>query len=85
MVRDTSDGGAVYWRSRRGMLELDLLLVPFTREVYGTLGAGERERYRELLGFEDQELFGWLLGSEPAGRWQPLVDRILAHKTATGS
>ncbi len=82
MARDSSDRGMVYWRSRRGMLELDLLLAPFTREVYGMLEAGEQERYRELLGFEDQELFGWLLGGEPAGRWQPLIDRILAHKTA---
>ena len=82
MAQELGDGGVVYWRSRRGMLELDLLLVPFSREVYGSLGAGEQERYRKLLACEDQELFGWLLGGKPAGRWQPLVDRILAHKAA---
>lgn len=85
MVRESGNGGMVYWRSRRGMLELDLLLVPFTREVYGSLGAPEQGRYRELLACEDQELFGWLLGGKPAGHWQPLIDRILAHKTASRS
>ncbi len=82
MVQELGDGGVVYWRSRRGMLELDLLLTPFSREVYGSLEAEEQERYRELLACEDQELFGWLLGGKPAGRWQPLIDRILAYKTA---
>lgn len=24
----------LFWHSRRGMLELDVLLVPFTQEVY---------------------------------------------------
>ena len=26
----------LYWHSRRGMLELDVLLVPFVKEVYAT-------------------------------------------------
>ncbi|MCB1694133.1 MAG: succinate dehydrogenase assembly factor 2, partial [Pseudomonadales bacterium] len=29
------------WRSRRGMLELDLLLLPFCDEVYEHLGAAD--------------------------------------------
>ena len=33
----------LYWHSRRGMLELDVLLVPFTREVYSTLDKVDRD------------------------------------------
>ena len=39
----------LFWHSRRGMLELDVLLVPFTQEVYPTLNETDRELYVRLL------------------------------------
>jgi len=51
----------LFWHSRRGMLELDVLLVPFVREVYPHLDADDRERYRKLLECEDQDMFGWFM------------------------
>lgn len=45
----------LFWHSRRGMLELDVLLVPFTQEVYPTLSEADRELYVRLLSCEDQE------------------------------
>ena len=72
----------IHWRSRRGMLELDLLLVPFTLEAYGGLSSGDQSRYRELLECEDQDLFAWLMRREPAAHWQPIIDGILAHNSA---
>jgi len=51
----------LYWHSRRGMLELDVLLVPFVREVYPTLGTEDRDTYRRLLTCEDQDMFGWFM------------------------
>ncbi|MFV3379119.1 MULTISPECIES: succinate dehydrogenase assembly factor 2 [Pseudomonas] len=51
----------LFWHSRRGMLELDVLLVPFTQEVYPTLSEGDRELYRRLLTCEDQDMFGWFM------------------------
>ena len=48
----------LFWHSRRGMLELDVLLVPFTQEVYPTLNETDRELYVRLLSCEDQDLFG---------------------------
>ena len=69
------------WASRRGMLELDLILEPFVRERYAALAARERERYQRLMGCQDQELFGWFLK-----RQQPddpelaaIVAEILEH------
>ncbi|MEH6565189.1 MAG: succinate dehydrogenase assembly factor 2 [Halopseudomonas sp.] len=51
----------LYWHSRRGMLELDLLLIPFLQEVYPTLDEADKERYRVLLECEDQDMFGWFM------------------------
>lgn len=54
----------LYWHSRRGMLELDVLLVPFVQEVYATLDADDQARYRKLLECEDQDMFGWFMQRE---------------------
>ena len=51
----------LFWHSRRGMLELDVLLVPFTQEVYPTLNETDRELYVSLLSCEDQDMFGWFM------------------------
>ncbi|HDS0917168.1 TPA: succinate dehydrogenase assembly factor 2 [Pseudomonas putida] len=51
----------LFWHSRRGMLELDVLLVPFTQEVYSTLNETDRELYVRLLRCEDQDMFGWFM------------------------
>lgn len=49
------------WASRRGMLELDLMLMPFVENVYPTLDEENQQRYWQLLDEEDQDLFSWLL------------------------
>ena len=54
----------LFWHSRRGMLELDVLLVPFTQEVYPTLNEADRELYVRLLSCEDQDMFGWFMQRE---------------------
>ncbi|MDT8429469.1 MAG: succinate dehydrogenase assembly factor 2 [Pseudomonadales bacterium] len=49
------------WHSRRGMLELDLLLEPFVRERLQCLDTAEQQLYRQLLTHEDQDLYSWLV------------------------
>ena len=56
----------MYWHSRRGMLELDLILVPFAEGRLGGLAEREQLLYRELLREEDQDLFAWLVHRRPA-------------------
>ncbi|MBD9484833.1 succinate dehydrogenase assembly factor 2 [Pseudomonas sp. PDM14] len=63
-MADDIELNRLYWHSRRGMLELDVLLVPFVREVYATLEAEDQERYRKLLECEDQDMFGWFMQRE---------------------
>jgi len=57
--------GAIRWRCRRGMLELDLLLEGFLETGYAGLDEGLREAFRELLERQDPELQRWLLNGEP--------------------
>jgi antitoxin CptB len=54
------------WHSRRGMLELDLLLTPFVEHHLRTQAPEDQELYRELLAEEDQDLFAWLVQRETA-------------------
>lgn len=58
---EQSELNRLFWHSRRGMLELDVLLVPFVQEVYPTLDAENQARYRKLLECEDQDMFGWFM------------------------
>lgn len=52
------------WASRRGMLELDLILQPFVEKAYPTLSANWQQVFADLLVCEDQDLFAWLLNRQ---------------------
>ncbi len=52
------------WQSRRGMLELDVLFVPFVEEAFRGLALEDQERFVKLLACEDQDLFVWLMERE---------------------
>lgn len=54
----------LFWGSRRGMLELDLVLLPFLDNVYPDLDQEDKERYWAMLECEDPDLFSWLLKRE---------------------
>jgi antitoxin CptB len=49
------------WSSRRGMLELDLMLVPFVEQCFPQLDDYHQQLYIRLLTSEDMDLFTWLL------------------------
>ncbi|MCV6624375.1 MAG: succinate dehydrogenase assembly factor 2 [Cellvibrionaceae bacterium] len=51
----------LFWGSRRGMLELDLVLLPFLENIYPGLEQEDKERYWALLECEDQDMFAWFL------------------------
>ena len=50
------------WQCRRGMLELDLLLLPFVEQHYHRLSDRERDALMTLLGYPDQQLLEYLMG-----------------------
>ena len=48
-----------YWRSRRGLLELDLLLPPFVRARFDSLSSAQTSALQRLLDCEDQDIWDW--------------------------
>ncbi|MGD8830888.1 MAG: succinate dehydrogenase assembly factor 2 [Pseudomonadales bacterium] len=54
------------WRSRRGLLELELLLIPFAAEALSTLPLPMIRAYEALLEFDDLDVHEWLLSRSAA-------------------
>lgn len=54
----------IIWACRRGMLELDLLLMPFAQDEYEQMDAKQQQDFIELLSFPDPTLLNWLMGHE---------------------
>lgn len=76
------DKQRIFWHSRRGMLELDLLLVPFAKEVFSGLSHQEQMLYAQFLSEEDQDLFAWLMGTTDPNneKYKSIISKILAHR-----
>ena len=50
------------WATRRGMLELDLILLPFLENHYESLEEQDKAKFQQLLACQDPELFDWFMG-----------------------
>lgn len=70
------------WASRRGLLELDLFLVPFVEDRLHTLEETELDDYERLMFEEDMTLLNWLHArTQPDDvRLAALVTRIRTHR-----
>jgi antitoxin CptB len=55
---------SIRWQCRRGMLELDMLLLPFFDTVYETLAVEQKKAFINLLAFPDQEIFAFLMARQ---------------------
>ncbi len=69
------------WRSRRGMLELDLLLLPYFDEVFRRLPEQEQSVFIKLLEQDDPDLLQWFSrkGVPDDPELAAIVERILAR------
>ncbi len=52
------------WACRRGMLELDVLFLPFVEQAYEHLTEPQQATFERLLECDDPELFAWFMGHE---------------------
>lgn len=73
------------WQSRRGMWELDLLLVPFMEQGFRDLDEADQDRFVSLLDCEDQELFMWFMKRDvpPNEDYARIVGIVLEHVQST--
>lgn len=79
--------GKIKWQSRRGMRELDLMLLPFVDHDLPQMDEKVVEAYVELLNASDLELFRWLHGTAKPNtkQRQEMVDLIIkCHETRAG-
>ena len=54
----------ILWQCRRGLWELDAILIPFVEEKLDSLSEIEIEHFRELLSFEDIDMFDILVNKK---------------------
>lgn len=77
-----SELGKLRWRCRRGMKELDHLLLVYLEQSYPSATDQERTIFIQLLDLQDPQLFRYISGRDiPA---DPLVDAVI-RKIATAN
>ena len=55
----------ILWQCRRGLWELDAILVPFVEKNFSNLEEIEIENFKKLLAYEDIEIFDILVNKKP--------------------
>ena len=75
----------ILWQCRRGLWELDAILIPFVEENFDDLDSNNQKLFIELLSYEDVEVFDLLVNQkEPLdASIKPLVDTIIASHIET--
>ncbi|WP_312239687.1 FAD assembly factor SdhE [Pantoea sp.] len=64
---DIHDKSRIHWACRRGMLELDIAIMPFFEYEYDTLSDSDKKVFIALLQSDDPDLFNWMMDhGEPA-------------------
>ena len=54
----------ILWQCRRGLWELDAILIPFVENNFVDLSEDEVEELKELLKYEDIEIFDILVNKK---------------------
>lgn len=52
------------WACRRGMLELDVLFMPFVEDAFEALGDEQKLIFERLLTCDDPDLYAWFMGHQ---------------------
>ena len=68
----------ILWQCRRGLWELDAILIPFVETNFSELDNKEVEDFRKLLSYEDIEIFDILVNKKPFNDvdLEHIVDKI---------
>lgn len=68
------------WRTRRGLLELDLLLQPFVESHYDSLSRDQQRSLHQLLDLDDVELLEKVRHPGDSGKFKEVIQEILDHR-----
>ena len=61
-MTETNKRKQLEWQCRRGMLELDVILIPFLKKHFEELNFELQATFSEFLKQEDPDLYTWLMG-----------------------
>ncbi|MCD6055930.1 MAG: succinate dehydrogenase assembly factor 2 family protein [Gammaproteobacteria bacterium] len=76
----------VRWHCRRGMLELDLILIPFFDKQYHILDSPQKQVFQTLLTYPDPDLFACLMGQqEPNEPALKEIIKLIRHANASSA
>ncbi|HCY92774.1 MAG TPA: FAD assembly factor SdhE [Escherichia coli] len=75
---DINDKSRIQWACRRGMLELDVAIMPFFKFEYETLSDTDKQVFVDLLKSDDPDLFNWLMNhGKPADAELEMMVRLI--------
>ncbi len=67
----------LHWASRRGMLELDVVLIPYLEEEACQFDEAKAAEYAKFLEQDDPDLYAWIMGYEtPKPEFEAFVAAI---------
>ena len=77
----------IKWACRRGMLELDVIIMPFYEECFDSLNEQEQQEFSSLLECSDHELFTWIMkpGQSDAPAHLNMVNKLVSHNLSRTS
>lgn len=70
----------LYWRCRRGMKELDIVMLRYLDHHYDAASQAERQAFIDLLDVQDPQLWSWVTGREQPQ--DPIIADVLAKAAA---
>ena len=78
---DINDKSRIQWACRRGMLELDVAIMPFFKFEYETLSDTDKQVFVDLLKSDDPDLFNWMMNhGEPADEELKRMVRLIQQR-----
>ena len=80
MVIETTEQESrrIRWRCRRGLLELDCVLLPFYEQHFDALDRKDQQAFVHLLDQADNDILAWLQKRElaPEDNLMLIIDKI---------
>ena len=70
----------ILWQCRRGLWELDAILIPFVERNYDDLDSENKSLFTELLSYEDIEVFDLLVNKiKPKDKKMKLLVELILN------
>ena len=69
----------ILWQCRRGLKEIDTILVTFAKKGLSSLNNKEKKILVELLDLEDTVLLSWFVYQQkPRNKYKEIIEKILS-------